>query len=130
MLVFMVGSSGVLVLLSGDHARFVPVPQRGQKNPARGLSLKKGGTQPLNARKSFVSRNSSPTTRLMRASIACLSASYRLCHTSAEGSWPCKNSSALRGRRSISEELRIMKLNHPAQIRRDTVLENCIFYIS
>jgi hypothetical protein len=26
--------------------------------------------------------------------------------------------------------LRIMKLNHPAQIRRDTVLENCIFYIS
>jgi hypothetical protein len=46
------------------------------------------------------------------------------------GSWPCKNSSALRGRRSISEELRIMKLNHPAQIRRDTVLENCIFYIS
>src|SRR5438552_11799732 len=52
----------------------------GKKNPARGLSLKKGGTQPLNARKSFVSRNSSPTTRLMRASIACLSASYRLCH--------------------------------------------------
>ena len=46
-----------------------------------GLSLKKGGTQPLNARKSFVSsRNSSPTTRLMRASIAGLPASYRLCH--------------------------------------------------
>jgi hypothetical protein len=43
MLVFMVGSSGVLVLLSGDHARFVPVPQRGQKNPREaGLSLKKG----------------------------------------------------------------------------------------
>src|SRR6266852_304509 len=30
MLVFMVGSSGVLVLPSGDHARFVPVPQRGR----------------------------------------------------------------------------------------------------
>jgi len=60
MLVFMVGSSGVLVLLSGDHARFVPVPQRGQKKPARGLSLKKGGTQPLNARKSFVSRKQQP----------------------------------------------------------------------
>jgi cytochrome o ubiquinol oxidase subunit IV len=71
MLVFMVGSSGVLVLLSGDDARFVPVPQRGKKTPREaGLSLKKGGTQPLNARKSFVSsRNSSPTTRLMRASI-------------------------------------------------------------
>jgi hypothetical protein len=25
--------------------------------------------------------------------------------------------------------LRIMKLNHPAQIRLDTVLENCIFYV-
>jgi hypothetical protein len=43
MLVFMEGSSGVLVLLSGDHARFVPVPQRGQKTPREaGLSLKKG----------------------------------------------------------------------------------------
>jgi hypothetical protein len=44
MLVFMVGSSGVLVFLSGDHARFMPVPQRGQKIPRKaGLSLKKGG---------------------------------------------------------------------------------------
>jgi hypothetical protein len=33
MLVFMVGASGGLALLSGDHARFVPVPQRGQNNP-------------------------------------------------------------------------------------------------
>jgi hypothetical protein len=40
----MVGSSGGLALLSGDHARFVPVPQRGQKTPREaGLSLKKGG---------------------------------------------------------------------------------------
>jgi hypothetical protein len=35
MLVFMVGASGGSALLSGDHARFVAVPQRGQKNPAR-----------------------------------------------------------------------------------------------
>jgi hypothetical protein len=44
MLVFMVGSSGGSALLSGDHARFVAVPQRGQKTPREaGLSLKKGG---------------------------------------------------------------------------------------
>src|SRR5437899_8022448 len=30
----------------------------------------------------------------------------------------------------IPERLRIMKLNHTAQIRLDTLLENCIFYIS
>src|SRR5712692_5489496 len=46
MLVFMVGSSGVLVLLSGDHARFVPVPQRGQKNPARGGAVTEEGRHP------------------------------------------------------------------------------------
>jgi hypothetical protein len=28
------------------------------------------------------------------------------------------------------ENVRIMKLNHPTQIRLDTVLENCAFYIS
>src|SRR5262249_26595633 len=40
------------------------------------------------------------------------------------GSWPCENSSALRARRSISEKLHIMELNHPAQIQLDTVSEN------
>jgi hypothetical protein len=33
MLVFIVGSSGGSALLSRDHARFVAVPQWGQKNP-------------------------------------------------------------------------------------------------
>jgi hypothetical protein len=46
------------------------------------------------------------------------------------GSWSCENSSALRKRRNISVKLGIMKPNHPAQIRLNTVLENCIFYIS
>ena len=46
---------------------------------------------------------------------------------SAGGFWSCENSSALRARRNISEKLRIMKLNHSAHIRLDTVLENCIF---
>ena len=36
----------VLVLLSGDHARFVPVPQRGQKNPARGGAVTEEGRHP------------------------------------------------------------------------------------
>ena len=48
----------------------------------------------------------------------------------AFGSWPRENSNAFRARRRISEELRIMTLNHAAQIRLDTVFENCIFYIS
>jgi hypothetical protein len=47
----------------------------------------------------------------------------------AEGPRPCENSSAFRARRRMAEKLRIMKLNHPAQIRLDTVLENCIFYV-
>jgi hypothetical protein len=47
-----------------------------------------------------------------------------------DGPRPWENSSAVRARRRISENVRIMKLNHPAQIRLDTVLENCIFYIS
>src|SRR5215470_15099556 len=46
------------------------------------------------------------------------------------GNWPRENCSGLRGRRSISEKLRNTKLNHSAQIRLDTMLENCIFYIS
>ena len=43
---------------------------------------------------------------------------------------PCENSSAVRARRRISANVPIMKLNHAAQIRLDTVLKNCIFYIS
>jgi hypothetical protein len=46
------------------------------------------------------------------------------------GSWSCENSSALRKRRNISVKLGIMKPNHPAHIWLNTVLENCIFYIS
>src|SRR5262249_17800926 len=46
------------------------------------------------------------------------------------GPWPCENSSALRARRSISEKLLKLELNHPAQIQLDTVSENCFFYIS
>ena len=38
--------------------------------------------------------------------------------------------SALRARRRNSETLRIIKLGHPGKSRLDTVLENCIFYIS
>src|SRR5215468_2774744 len=47
-------------------------------------------------------------------------------------SWPrpCENSSAFRARGRMPARLRIMKLNHSAQIRLDTVSENCIFYIS
>ena len=45
------------------------------------------------------------------------------------GSWPRENFKTFRARRRISERLRIMKLNCPAQIRLNAVLENCIFYI-
>ena len=48
----------------------------------------------------------------------------------ARGPRPCENSSAFRARRRIHEKLRIMKLNHPAQIWLDTVLERYIFDIS
>jgi hypothetical protein len=54
----------------------------------------------------------------------------RHCNEPTLGPRPWENSSAVRARRRISENVRIMKLNHPAQIRLDTVLENCIFYIS
>jgi hypothetical protein len=46
------------------------------------------------------------------------------------GSWLRENSSALSEPRSISEKLRMMKLDNPAQSRLDTVLENCIFCMS
>jgi len=77
MLVFMVGSSGVLVLLSGIMRGLCRCRNGGKKTPREaGLSLKKGRHPAAQWRKSFVSSmNSSPTTRLMRASIACLSAS-------------------------------------------------------
>jgi hypothetical protein len=56
MLVFMVGSSGVLVLLRGIMRGLCRCRNGGKKTPREaGLSLKKGGTQPLNAAKSFVS---------------------------------------------------------------------------
>src|SRR5262245_27779138 len=45
------------------------------------------------------------------------------------GSWPCRNPGVLRARRRISEKFRVMKFTYSAQIRLDTVLENCIFYI-
>jgi hypothetical protein len=65
MLVFMVGSPGGLALLSGDHARFVPLPQRGQKNPARGGAVTEDGRpQLLNARKFFVKSVASLTVCL------------------------------------------------------------------
>src|SRR5215468_12109947 len=83
MLVLMVGSSGVLVLLSGDHARFVAVPQRGQKNPARGGAVTEEGAAPSRSMRASPSSPAGTAARqppLMRASIACLSASYRLCH--------------------------------------------------
>jgi hypothetical protein len=50
MLVFMVGSSSVLVFLSGDHAWFVPVPQRGQKNPAQGGAVTEQWPHPASMR--------------------------------------------------------------------------------
>ena len=57
-------------------------------------------------------------------------ATLRLAADVRYGSWSCENSSALRKRRNISVKLGIMKPNHPAHIRLNTVLENCIFYIS
>jgi len=46
------------------------------------------------------------------------------------GSWLCENSSARRARRSISKKLRIIESNDAALAMFDTLLENCIFYIS
>src|SRR5262245_51604096 len=46
------------------------------------------------------------------------------------GSWLCENSSARRARRNISKKLRIMESNDAARAMFDTLLENCIFYIS
>src|SRR5215467_7309348 len=44
--------------------------------------------------------------------------------------WPCRNSSVLhQARRRNSAKFRVMKFTYSAQIRLDTVLENCIFYI-
>ena len=44
--------------------------------------------------------------------------------------WPCRNSSVLRARRRNSAKFRVVKFTYSAQIRLDTVLENCIFYIA
>src|SRR5262249_9738250 len=46
------------------------------------------------------------------------------------GSWLCENSSTRRARRNISKKLRIMESNDAARAMFDTLLENCIFYIS
>src|SRR5262245_25789345 len=46
------------------------------------------------------------------------------------GSGLCENSSARRARRNISEKLRIMESNRAPRTMFDTLLENCIFYIS
>src|SRR5260221_4976314 len=45
-------------------------------------------------------------------------------------SWLCENSSARRARRNISKKLRTMESNRAARTMFDTLLENCIFYIS
>src|SRR5206468_2395983 len=42
----------------------------------------------------------------------------------------CENSSARRARRNISKKLRSMESNRAARTMFDTLLENCIFYIS
>jgi hypothetical protein len=54
----------------------------------------------------------------------------RLGGTIAHGSWLCENSSARRAGRNISKKLRIMESNDAARAMFDTLLENCIFYIS
>jgi len=46
------------------------------------------------------------------------------------GPWLCENSSASQPRRNISKKLRIMESNRAARAMFDTLLENCIFYIS
>src|SRR5258707_8628955 len=46
------------------------------------------------------------------------------------GSWLFENSSARRARRNISKKLRTMESNRAARTMFDTLLENCIFYIS
>ena len=46
------------------------------------------------------------------------------------GSWLCENSSARRARRNISKKLRTMESNRAPRTMFDTLLENCIFYIS
>ena len=46
------------------------------------------------------------------------------------GSWLCENSSARRARRNISKKLRTVESNRAARTMFDTLLENCIFYIS
>jgi hypothetical protein len=63
-------------------------------------------------------------------------ASYRLNPTRGKayhvrcGSWLCENSSAGRARRNISKKLRTMESNRAPRTMFDTLLENCIFYIS
>src|SRR5438552_8070050 len=47
-----------------------------------------------------------------------------------DGSWLCENSSARRARRNISKKLRTMESNRAACTMFDTLLANCIFYIS
>src|SRR6516225_10428174 len=46
------------------------------------------------------------------------------------GSWLCENSSARRARRNISKKLRTMESKRAPRTVFDTLLENCIFYIS
>ena len=46
------------------------------------------------------------------------------------GSWLCENSSVRRARRNISKKLRTMESNRAARTMFDTLLENCISYIS
>src|SRR5215813_760573 len=46
------------------------------------------------------------------------------------GSWLCENSSARRARRNISKKLGIVESNRAARAKFDTLMKNCIFYIS
>jgi hypothetical protein len=48
----------------------------------------------------------------------------------ATGPWSCENSGAPRARRRILENRALRQLNHPAHMRFESVLENCIFRIS
>ena len=70
-------------------------------------------------------KNSTPQLRQETTALRDFEPAYDRC-----GSWLCENSSARRARRNISKKLRNTKSNHAGCAMLDTLLENCIFYIS
>ena len=84
----------------------------------------------MNSRRFMCSPQSEDHTLPHRCRNAALCITANLAVDDRDGSWLCENSSARRARRNISKKLRTMESNRAARTMFDTLLENCISYIS